>query len=298
MPQLPPPSKGSPAETAQFKVAAVTMCRGDRFFLERWIEYYGAALGKEHLYVVLDGLDEPSPNNSEGIHLQRVAHKELARAAGDKHRIAILNRLSEKLFEQGYQAVIGCDSDEFLVVDPLEGQSMVEYLRKLSKKGYLSASALGIDVGQKLPAEPSLDPMRPILSQRRYGVLSSRYTKASVKFSPKVRWGSGFHRIKGRNFHIARSLYLFHVGYCCESLLKQRVNDPTRIEGGWEKHLAKRGRTILHVTKKKAHAGECILRTARKLQQMFRPLYALNKPLMPTSSCVVEIPPRFRSLSF
>lgn len=298
MPKFPPPKKGSPTETAQFKVAAVTMCRGDRFFLERWINYYGEALGKEHLYVVLDGLDEPSPQNGEGIHLQRIAHKELARAAGDKHRIAILNQLSEKLFEQGYQAVIGCDSDEFLVVDPLEGHSLVEYLGKLSKKGYHSASALGIDVGQKLPTEPSLDPTRSILSQRRYGVLSSRYTKASVKFSSKVRWGSGFHRIKGRNFHIARSLYLFHTGYCCESLLKQRVSDPTRIQGGWEKHLAKRGKTIRYVTKKKAHKSEYILRTARKLQQTFRPLYALNKPLMPTSPCVVEIPSRFRSFSF
>lgn len=297
-PQSSAPKHKRSLDTHLFRVAAVTMCRGDHFFLKRWIDYYGKALGKENLFIILDGEDEPSPPNGEGATILRVVHKELERAAGDKHRIGLLNQLSFDLFQKGYQAVIGCDSDEFLVIDPKEEISLVEYLQQLYLMGYTSASALGIDVGQNLNSEQTIDPSLPLLAQRKYAVLSSRYTKASVKFLPQLRWGSGFHRIKGRNYKIAPSLFLFHTGYSCESFLKKREEDPARVNGGWENHLAKRGKTILYATKKKAKQGDQLLHISRYLQQIFRPIYALNKPLMPTPPIVIEIPKRFRQITF
>ena len=43
------------------KIAAITMARNDEFFLERWIKYYGDALGKDNLYIYLDGEDQTIP---------------------------------------------------------------------------------------------------------------------------------------------------------------------------------------------------------------------------------------------
>ena len=37
-------------------IAALTMVRNDDFFLGKWIEYYGSLLGKENLFIYVDGL--------------------------------------------------------------------------------------------------------------------------------------------------------------------------------------------------------------------------------------------------
>lgn len=281
-----------------FRVAAVTMCRDDLFFLERWITYYGKALGKENLFIILDGEDQKLPSNAEDVTIKIIPHQILKRAEGDKYRIGLLNMLSQDLFLKGYYAVIGTDCDEFLVVDPSSNLSLLSFLYAYYQKGYLSLSALGIDLGQNLHTEKTLDTTLPILSQRHFGILSSRYTKASVKFSPSITWGSGFHRIKNHNFHIAPSFYLFHTGYCCISCLNKRLFNTTRIEGGWENHLGRRGKTIQLVTEKKAIDGDNLLNKARFLQEIFRPLYAWNKPLMPLSNKAITIPLRFQNVLF
>ena len=40
------------------RIAAVSMCRNDSFFLERWISYYGNILGYKNLYLFIDGIDQ------------------------------------------------------------------------------------------------------------------------------------------------------------------------------------------------------------------------------------------------
>ena len=63
-----------------------------------------------------------------------------------------------------------------------------------------------------------------------------------------VVWGSGFHRIKGHNFHIANDLYLFHFGYFDLKRIEDRCNDQDRLAQGWGKHVLKRAKTIRLVT--------------------------------------------------
>ncbi len=275
---------------SNFRIAAVTMCRGDQYFLEKWISYYGNVLGKENLYIMLDGLDEPMPCNGEGCHIKRIQHKTLSRAKGDKYRIGLMNHLAKQLFEAGYKAVIGTDCDEFIVVDPKEKNTLATFVYKLYKAGYKTASALGIDIGQKVGQEMELDKSRPILSQRSYGVISARYTKASIKFTPERNWGSGFHRIKGHNYNIVPSLYLLHMGYACRSLLGKRCSDETRLAGGWKKHLGRRGRTIAYVTENKVRNANKVLPQARFWESILRKPYALNKPLFPFTGYVIELP--------
>ena len=51
--------------TTTKKICDITMARNDAFFLEHWIAYYGAILGKENLYIYLDGTDQPITTRSE-----------------------------------------------------------------------------------------------------------------------------------------------------------------------------------------------------------------------------------------
>ena len=268
------------------------MVRNDEFYLRKWVESYGRELGRENLYIYFDGIDQSVPEFCEGANV--VVREKLQGnvAQGDKRRINFLSQEAAKLFEQ-YDLVIGTDADEILVVDPLLGISLADFLGQADIK--TTISGLGVDVGQHLEKEGHLDPNRPFLSQRNYGRLSSRYTKANVIARP-VRWGSGFHRVKGHNFHIAKGLYLFHFGYFDMERIEARFADPSRRADGWTKHLKRRSRTIRLCTTRKAHNWEKAVPIARKIQTIFRPIYALNKPSMLEQVVIVHIPERFHNI--
>jgi hypothetical protein len=278
------------------RIAAMTTSRNDGFFAAKWLDYYGRELGKENLYMFLDGRDQAIPENAGPAHVKVIDHETLSVAKGDKKRVERVNDLAATLFEE-YDIVIGCDVDEYLAVDPFCGFTLSEYLGQLKhlRLNATSVSALGVDVGQKVGTEPDLALDRPVLEQRRYAVLCSRYTKPVVMLQ-QACWGSGYHRIEGHGFHIDPNLFLFHFGYCDLALLKARRNDSSRIEAGWERHLGKRARTIAYCTNSQARNGDECFASARALQDTFRPLYALNKPGSIGSRTVIIIPDRFRSL--
>lgn len=277
------------------RIAAITMARNDEFFLSRWVHYYGAQLGSSNLYVLLDGEDQVIPQNAGEAHFTKLKHKTLSRARGDKYRIGLLTKLARRLFSEGYDRVIGTDADEFIVVDPRLGLSLPEFIAQLPMRS--SVSPLGLDLGQHTIKEPlPLDPMRSLLEQRRYAVLSSRYTKASILAKP-MRWGSGYHRVKGHNYSIIKDLYLVHTGYCDLEMIAKRAGDSTRINAGWEAHLGRRARTIALTTHSPAIDGDRMFGRARRLQTLFRPIYALNKPMMPyIKPKVVLLPERFQEI--
>jgi len=274
------------------KICALTMVRNDDFYLRKWIEYYGALLGEEHLYVHLDGEDQAIPAWGGAAHFFK--HKKIPGQVveAERGRLDLLSREASKLLET-YDLVIGTDADEFLVVDPSLGVSLPEFLSGLDVR--TSVSGLGVDVGQKLGEEGPIDATRPFLSQRHYARLSTRYTKPSVVGAP-VRWGAGFHRIKGHNFHIAKDLYLFHFGYFDMDRIQARFADKDRIQAGWEKHLARRSKTIRLVTEKRARSWEPSVRFARTCQTWVRPPYAWNKPAMFELELIVRIPDRFQDI--
>ncbi|MDR1683014.1 MAG: glycosyltransferase family 2 protein [Candidatus Symbiothrix sp.] len=274
------------------KIAAVTMARNDEFFLNKWINYYGVQLGEENLYIYLDGEDQPIPENAGKtniIHCKRVV-EHVVRA--EKRRLRFLSQRAAELLKT-YDIIIGVDADEFLAVDPETGKSLAEYLSALPYP--TSVSALGMDVGQHLDLEQTLDYSQPFLTQRHFALLSSRYTKPSVIFRP-VRWGSGFHRIKGHNFRIDKNLYLFHFGSIDYEMIMSRFKDRDRMATGREKHIKKRARTIYIISHRKAHSGNKYFKFARILQYCIRPIYALNKPAMLGWKLVVTIPEQFQNI--
>jgi hypothetical protein len=213
--------------------------------------------------------------------------------SAEKGRLKHLSEKAAALLADGYDLVIGVDADEFVVVDPKLGKSLVEFLSGLDIKG--SASGLGLDFGQKIGEEPDITEDKPFLQQRHYAQIGTRYTKPSILAKPYI-WGSGFHRIKGHNFHIVKDLYLFHFGYFDMKRLQDRFQDKDRLAQGWGKHMQKRSRAIRLVTELKARAFEPWTRFARICQRIARPPYAWNKPGMFGLRIIVRIPDRFQNI--
>lgn len=274
------------------KIGAITMARNDEFFLSRWIAYYGSRLGEENLYIYLDGEDQTMPKNKGNaniIHRERIPGQVIA---AEKGRLGYLSQVAANLLKT-YDLIIGVDADEFLAVDPACGKSLHEYLSEISVP--VSVSALGLDIGQNMNCESKLDRNQPFLKQRSYAFLSPRYTKPCVISKP-VRWGSGFHRIKGHNFHIDKNLYLFHFGCVDYDMIMDRFQDKDRIATGRTRHLRKRLRAIDTITKGKTLDGNKWIPIARRIQSFLRPIYALNKPSMGGWKLVVKYPDRFKNI--
>lgn len=273
------------------KIAAVTMVRDDDFFLRRWVDYYGSELGRENLYILFDGEDQSVPDFCEGTNT--FIHKRLCNqiVEGERMRLGLLSDKAAQLLDGGYDLVLGVDCDEFVVVDPRLKTRLADFLS--TRNIDVTISPLGVDIGQHLEKESEIDPTKKFLEQRRFGFLDTRYTKGSVIARP-VRWGRGFHRVKGHNFHICEDLYLFHFGCIDMKRMRERFMNPDRIGGKSTRHFNKRTRTISIVTNRKARDFDRWTAIARKLQTWIRPIYAWNKPAMLGRRIVVEIPDRFR----
>ena len=175
------------------RIAAITMVRNDDFFLSKWVGYYGRQLGKENLHVIFDGLDQKVPEFCDGVNVERVEHVKGNVHEADRGRIDLISQRAARLFDR-YDMVIGTDVDEFLVVDPLLGQTLAQFLSGVTT-GLPSISGLGVDVGQKIGEEADIDASRPFLSQRSYAKLSTRYISfiSAVWTSPASapRWMTG-----------------------------------------------------------------------------------------------------------
>ncbi len=272
------------------RICAITMARNDNFYLEKWISYYGEQLGEENLYIFLDGKDQVPPKNVGKANVTLCEHKEEEMTKGDRTRIAFLNEKSAELLKT-YDLVIGGDADEYLVVDPKTNLSLKEYLSKIKIKN--SVSGLGLDVGHNLKEEKPINPEMPYLSQRKYALLDSQYTKPVVK-ARDIRWGAGFHRTKNHNYKIDKNLYLFHFGSFDNDMFMERIKDKEKINAGWSKHLEQRYRTIRLANEGNAKDGDKFLPIARFLQTIIRHPFAWLRPYMYYWKLVVTIPERFK----
>lgn len=275
------------------RIAVITMARNDENFLNKWVSYYGKEFGEENLYIFLDGLDQSVPAKAGKANVTKVPKIGGQVVKAEKGRLLFLSERATELLERGYDMVVGCDADEFLVVDPKVGRSLHEYLSDLKVK--CCKSALGIDVGQHLEQEKVIDWEKPFLEQRHYAYVCSRYTKPIIVNKP-CRWGAGFHRVKGHNFSIDPNLYLFHFGSFDMKMIEDRYQDKDRMSAGWGKHIGRRAKTIYMVSKVKPKTAEKYLKWGRWMQTLCRPIYALNKPSMAGWKLIIQIPERFKSV--
>ena len=274
------------------RIAAISIVRNDDFFIPKWISYYGGMLGKKNLFLIMDGHDQGRPAGTKGLNLIRLPRIDQTRVSGDRDRSRLVSHLARALFHR-YDIVIAHDIDEFLVLDPDTGQTLPEYLTE--KSTHLSLSGLGLDVGQHLELEGPIDPSRPFLDQRSYAHVSARYTKSVVANRP-LTWGSGFHRVKGHNFHIDPNLYVFHFGVVDYNRYKEKRADQSLLNEGWKGHLKRRHGLFDLILNSEALEGDGFFRTARRRQSLYRPLHAWNKPGKLKEKPVIKIPERFRTI--
>lgn len=270
------------------------MVRNDEFYLRKWVEYYGAQLGRDNLRIYFDGEDQRVPDFCEGVYTELKPRIPGMVVKSEKERLTFLSHQAARLMkEEGYNLVIGVDADEYLIVDPKLGKTLQEYLSTVDVKVCLSG--LGVDVGQHLDHEDVIDGSKPFLNQRHYAYLCSRYTKPSIIAQP-VMWGSGFHRVKGYNYHIDKNLFLFHFGSIDLEMIKERMGNADLVSTGRLGHIKKRAKTIYVVTGAKARDWDKTVGGMRRVQQLLRQPFAWNKPWNPITKVVVRIPERFENI--
>lgn len=273
------------------RICALTTVRNDKIFLCKWIQHYGDMLGRENLFVVIDGHDQPIPPDCGLVNFIRLPHTPLERVSAMRRRARVMSHIAKGLYYY-FDIAIATDVDEYIVVDPIVGQDLPEYLS--SRKLPASLSALGLDVGQHLKLEAPLSTNRQFLLQRKFAHVSSRYTKPCITTRPVI-WGSGMHRIKGRNFRIDPNLFLFHFGMVDYGLSTGKTLDGDRLATGWQQHLSRRERLFGIITESSPLDGDSYFPKARQYQTYHRPLYAWNKPAMIPGNPVIRIPDRFET---
>jgi hypothetical protein len=274
------------------RIAAITSVRNDTMFLSRWIAHYGAAFGPENLHVIIDGMDQPVPAPETGVNVIRVEYVPRSVVAGDKERARRASALAKDLL-QSVDLVIGTDVDEFLIVDPALGVSLADYLSRAEVPG--SLSALGLDVVRHLDKEGPIDRTRPFLDQRRFAKISDRYTKALILSEP-LNWGSGQHRVRGRNFRLDPNLYLLHFGSVDRAVSEARASDVDRIKEGWAAHQKRRDALFDEVRQADPVAADQRFASARREMNLRRSPLKWNKPGRLRSGAVVVLPDRFTGL--
>ena len=88
------------------RIAAVTMVRNDGFYLRKWTSWYGAQLGEENLYILLDGRDQAVPDWCPAAHVIVCDRVEGQVRRADKGRIIRISEEAARLFEAGCDLVI------------------------------------------------------------------------------------------------------------------------------------------------------------------------------------------------
>jgi hypothetical protein len=260
--------------TKEKSIAVVSMVRNDSFFADKWITYYGSQFGYDNLYLFVDGMDQKLPSLSKKINCFQVPHIEYKRAKGDRKRAQYISKFAQELF-QNYQLVLAMDIDEFLVLDPNQKCSLKAYLSQEFNSS--SLSALGLDVGQHPSLEQPIDLKKPFLSQRAYAQVSDRYTKPIVALKP-LNWGSGFHRVKGKNYTIDSNLFLFHFGLVDYEHAKKNTQNNQLLSSGWKGHFDRRFQLYSNIETQQPHEADAFFKKARVLLSRRRKWFAWNKP--------------------
>lgn len=204
---------------AKALACALTHVRHESFFLQKWIAYYGALVGRENLFVVIDGDDWVPGADLTGIHTEIILDAPRQRIRNDRF-IAKEMSVRANALRKDYQYVIRGDVDEFVVIDPASGLDWPEALTELGEDGYIFA--MGVDVVQG-PAETApLDRAAPVLGQRSFGYVSDRYSKPFV-ISRWNNWSGGAHRLLNRDVRLSQHFVLFHMALADAGIARERM---------------------------------------------------------------------------
>ena len=181
-------------------VAAVTMVYNEPAMLPLWLRHYSRQVGVDQCYVIDQGSDDGSTaavGCANVIRVPRGVANETVRADFISDYCASLLRW--------FDWVVYADVDEMLVADPARYASLSDYCARDHAD---VVTAFGVNVLHRYQ-EPTLDPARPLLGQRRWMFAMASMAKPLLTRVP-TRWAGGFHSCSApivfdglTNFHLA-----------------------------------------------------------------------------------------------
>jgi hypothetical protein len=187
--------------------AALTMVRGDAFFLKTWVRYYGDMLGRENCYIVNHGRGSDVGDIAEGCNIIGIP--------GDPHpnfdmkRWRMLNNFVQGLRSYYTHVIVG-DVDELVVVDPAKDVDLLGFLEQARARRVFTP--VGLEVIHRIDVEPDAIVDR-VLGPRRHVRLAPHYSKPCV-VSMGTKIARGGHYTQFDQLLTPDGLYLFHLKYC------------------------------------------------------------------------------------
>jgi hypothetical protein len=201
---------------------AMTMAYKDYFFLDRWVRYYGAQVGREHLYILSHGGDAEHDRIADGCNVIRVP-RDPTLFRLERRRWTLLSQFCNGMLRYYNWMFVG-DVDEVIIVDPDAAPDLVTYLRRYSGRGTpKSISPLGLELihNPEIETDPISDDAT-ILSRRRNFRANANYSKPSV-----VRQDIGFTIGGHSSNHLPRyldpHLYLLHLRFFDYDIATERL---------------------------------------------------------------------------
>lgn len=191
----------------QSTVAVVTMVRDDIFFLTAWLRHYGSLFGRENCYIINHGRGTEVAQLAQGCNIIGIPgdpHKNF-----DMKRWRLLNNMVAGL-RPYYKHVIVGDVDELVVIDPDEGQNLLEYLENTPEKRVLTP--LGLEVIHRIDIEPEAI-KDAILGPRRHVRIAPHYSKPCI-ISTGTKIARGGHFTQFDKLLTPDCLYLLHLKFC------------------------------------------------------------------------------------
>lgn len=203
-------------------MAAMTMVRGDHFFLQRWVDYYGRHLGREHLYVLTHGQDPDIHRIAEGANVIYLPF-DPTRYCFNQRRWQMLSQFTSG-FTRYYNWVLCGDVDEIVAVDPDVADNLGDYVMRFGQdRPPRIITPFAIEIVHNPTAEPEpLTPGRNILEVRRHYRTNVNYCKPCITRN-RVTFSPGGHYANEKEGFLDPHLYLFHLRFVDYQMTHDRL---------------------------------------------------------------------------
>lgn len=203
-------------------MAAITMVRGDHFFLRRWLDYYGKQLGREHLYILNHGGDAGIAAMAEGANVIYLPYDE-SRFSWNQRRWQMLSEFTTA-FTRHYNWVLCGDVDEIVAVDPDVAGSLPEYIGRFAEgEAPRVITPFAIELVHNPRLEPeALSDDAGILARRRIFRLNANYAKPCITRN-RITFAPGGHFASEKVPFLDPHLYLFHLRFVDFAMTHDRL---------------------------------------------------------------------------
>lgn len=202
-------------------MAAMTMLRGDHFYLRRWVDYYGAQLGREHCYVLMHGEDPKIREIAEGCNVILLPY-DASRWSFNQRRWQMMSLFTSG-FTRYYNWVLCGDVDEIVVVDPAVAGGLLDYLGRFEGKPPRVITPFALEVVHNPTLEPEpITEGRNILDVRRIFRLNANYCKPCITRN-RITFAPGGHFADEKEGHLDPALYLFHLRFVDYQMTHDRL---------------------------------------------------------------------------